>query len=195
MASLKDSSLYSSFRQPAFDLIQTIIVSDASALVSSILHSQIHKSVDRNMIDFKDEEDDNEGQFADDGEEKDVNCWSGFRVQSQTTSSEFGAWMCIPMLWVEVLIEINPAVLPISFSKAVVWALSRFSMVEPETSTEMALPVGQWLTTRAPEISHLFGWKTPCGSDDGGDGEESKNSVNVTTMCIPLIRTFRRLIF
>ncbi|KAI3786251.1 hypothetical protein L1987_45386 [Smallanthus sonchifolius] len=194
VASLKDSSLYSSLRQPAFDLIQTILVSDASALVSSILHYQLHKGVDRNIIDFKDE-DGNEDLFADDVEEKDTDtsCWNDFSVQGQTTASEFGVWMCIPMLWVDVLVEIDPAVLPVSFSKAVLWALSRFSMVEPESSTEMALPVGHWLATRAPEVSHLFGWRTPSGSDDGGDGEESNNSVKVTTMCIPLIRTFRRL--
>lgn len=192
VASLKDSALYSSLRQPAFDLIQTVIVSDASALVSSIIHCQKQKGADRNIIDFKDE-DDNEGLFTDDTEEKDASCWHEFSVQSQTTSSEFGVWMCIPMLWFDVLVEIDPAVLPVSFSKAVIWALSRFSMVEPETSTEMALPVGRWLTTRVSEVSHLFGWRTPSGSDDGGDGEESKNSVKVKTMCIPLIRTFRRL--
>ncbi|PWA56676.1 P-loop containing nucleoside triphosphate hydrolase [Artemisia annua] len=191
VASLKDSTLYSSLRQPAFDLIQTIIVSDASALVSSILHCQIHKSVDRNIIEFKDE-DDYEGLFSDDVE-KDTSCWNEFSLQSQTTSSVFGVWMCIPMLWVDVLVEIDPTVLPVSFSKAVLWALSRFSMVEPESSSETALPIGQWLTTRAPEVSHLFGWKTPSGFDDGGNGQQVKNSVMVTTMCTPLIRTFRRL--
>lgn len=39
VSSLKDSSLHSSLRQPAFDLIQTIIVSDAAALVTSVLKS------------------------------------------------------------------------------------------------------------------------------------------------------------
>lgn len=194
VASLKDSSLYSALRQPAFDLIQTIIVSDASALVASILHCQIHKSVDRNVIDFKDE-DENEGLFTEDNEEKDTSCWNDFSQQSQTTSSEFGPWMCIPMLWFDVLLEIDPVILPISFSKAVLWGLSRFSMIEPETSADMALPVGNWLTTRAPEVSPLFGWRTPSGSDDGGDGKESKNSVKVSTMCIPLIRTFRRFLY
>lgn len=162
--------------------------------MSSILHCQIHKTVDRNIIDFKDE-DENEGLFADDTEEKDTSCWNGFSQQSQTTSSEYGGWMCIPMLWFDVLVEIDPMILPISFSKAVLWGLSRFSMVEPETIADMALPVGNWLTTRAPEVSCLFGWKAPSGSDDGGDGKESKNSVKVSTMCIPLIRTFRRLLF
>ncbi|KAL8253502.1 hypothetical protein R6Q59_037195 [Mikania micrantha] len=194
VASLKDSTLYSSLRQPAFDLIQTILISDASALVSSILHYQIHKSVDRNIVNLKDEEG-IEGLFTDDIEEKDTDtsCWNDFSMQGQTKTSEFGVWMCIPMLWVDVLVEIDPAVLPVSFSKAVLWALSRFSMIEPESSTEMALPVGHWLTTRAPEVSHLYGWRIPSGSDDGEDGEELNNSVKVTTMCIPLIRTLRRL--
>nr|XP_043617923.1 uncharacterized protein LOC122589673 isoform X2 [Erigeron canadensis] len=192
VASLKDSTLYNSFRQPAFDLIQTVIVSDASALVSAIQHYQLHKGVVRNIIGLKDE-DTSDDLSADDVEDNDTSCWNEFSMQSQATSLEFGGWMCIPMLWVDVLVEIDPTVLPVSFSKAVLWALSRFSMIEPETSTEMALPVGHWLTTRAPEISHLFGWRTPSGSDDVMDGEESKNSVKVTTMCIPLIRTLRRL--
>ena len=37
VSSLKDSSLHSSLRQPAFNLFQTIIVSDAAVLVSSML--------------------------------------------------------------------------------------------------------------------------------------------------------------
>ncbi|KAK8349140.1 hypothetical protein V6Z12_A06G123500 [Gossypium hirsutum] len=38
VSSLKDSSLYSSLRQPAFDLIQTILVSDAATLITSMLN-------------------------------------------------------------------------------------------------------------------------------------------------------------
>lgn len=52
-------------------------------------------------------------------------------------------------------------------------------MVETGNNTEMALSIRNWLTTRASEISHLFGWKVPSGSDDGADGRESINSVKV----------------
>lgn len=192
VSSLKDLSLHSSLQQPAIDLIQTIIVSDASAMVASILSSQLHASNERGMPTNFDEDDD-EGNLLDhDIEEKDTSCWSEFCVQSKMTSSLYGSWMCIPMLWFEVLVEIDPLVLPVSISKAVFWALSRLAMVEPENNSERSLPLGNWLKTCTSEITHAFGWKVPSGSNDGGDGMVSKNSVNVSTVCKPLVRTFKR---
>lgn len=195
VSSLTDSSLHSSLRQPAFDLIQTIIVSDAAILASSILNCHTPPSISKSMSYFTDEdEDEDEGfLFTHNVEEKDDSCWNAFSAQSRITSQEFGEWMCIPKLWIDVLLEIDPLVLPVSFSKAVFWALSRLSMVEPENSTEMAIPVRDWLSTCASEISHLYFWKVPSGSDDGGDGKDSKNSMKVSKMCIPLIKTFKRL--
>ena len=82
------------------------------------------------------DEDEDEGLlFAHDSEEKDDNCWNEFSVQSRFTSQEFGEWMSIPMLWHDVFVEIDPLIFPVSFSKAVLWALSRLTMVEPENST------------------------------------------------------------
>ncbi|KAL5065972.1 hypothetical protein RYX36_027709 [Vicia faba] len=49
VSSLKDSSLHSSLRQPAFDLIQTIIVSDANALIYSVLNCCVTRSIDSSM--------------------------------------------------------------------------------------------------------------------------------------------------
>ncbi|XAR49780.1 DNA helicase [Bertholletia excelsa] len=66
-------------------------------------------------------------------------------------------------------------------------------MVEPDNSMEMAPPLRLWLSNCAPEISHLVGWKVPSGSDDGGDGKESKNSIRISTTLIPLIKIFKRL--
>ncbi|XP_019193568.1 PREDICTED: uncharacterized protein LOC109187727 [Ipomoea nil] len=192
VSSLKDLSLHSSLRQPAFDLIQTIIVSDASAMVASILSSQPHASNERGMPTNSDEDDD-EGDLLDhDIEEKDATCWSEFCVQSKMTSSLYGSWMCIPMLWFEVLVEIDPLVLPVSIAKAVFWALSRLAMVEPENNSERSLSLENWLKTCTSEISHAFGWKVPSGSNDGGDGMVSKNSVSVSTVCKPLVKTFKR---
>ncbi|KAF8389472.1 hypothetical protein HHK36_026167 [Tetracentron sinense] len=192
--SLRDSSLHSSLRQPAFDLMQTIIVSDAAALITLILKCRASPIFDSSMsADINDDDDDDELLFSHDVEEKDISCWSEFSSQSKLASRECRAWMCIPMLWFDVLLEVNPSVLPISFSKAVLWALSRFSMVEPENSTEMALSIRDWLSSYAGKISASFGWEVPTGSDDGGDGRESKNSINASTMCIPLIKMFRRL--
>lgn len=191
---LKDSSLHSSLRQPAFDLIQTILVSDAASLITSLLNCSTATSILKNTsIELDDEEENNELPFIQDVEEKDLSCWYEFSAQGQITSREFREWMCIPMLWIDVLVEIDPPVLPISFSKAVLWARSRFPLVEPENSAELALDVRGWLSSSAAEISSTFGWKVPTGSDDGG-GQESKNSMRLSTMCLPLIKTFNRFL-
>ncbi|KAG8380280.1 hypothetical protein BUALT_Bualt07G0176900 [Buddleja alternifolia] len=194
VSSLKNPSLHSSLRKPAIDLIQTIIVSDASALISVILNGQLHPS-DKPIrsTNYGDEEDEEEIMSALHIKEKDVSCWKEFSLQHKVISQVDGSWMCVPMLWFDVLVEIDPSVLPLSFSKAVFWALSRFSVIEPENSTEMALSFKNWLVACATEISYLFGWKVPSGSDDGGDGTESRNSIRTSTMCLPLVRTFKRL--
>ncbi|KAK4837593.1 hypothetical protein QYF36_006782 [Acer negundo] len=193
VSSLKDASLHSSLRQPAFDLIQTIIVSDAAALITSMMNSDRSLSTDKiASMEFNDDVDDYKFPVPD-VEENENCCWSEFSAQSKITSREYRGWMCIPMLWVDVLVDIDPSILPVSFSKAVFWARSRFSIVEPEITAEMALDVRTWLASSATEISSTFGWKVPTGCDDGGGGKESKNSMDVLTMCLPLIRTFKRL--
>lgn len=197
--SLKDSSLHSSLRQPAFDLIQTIIVSDATALIYSVLNSCTTPSIDSSMTnDFRKLDVEIDGIWLPpipDSDEQDNSCsWGQFNVQSGIVSQECREWMCIPMLWVDVLVDTSPSVLPLSFSKAVFWARSRFPMVELESSAEMVLPVKSCLSSFAAEISSSFGWKVPSGSDDGGDGNKSKNSVEVLTMSFHLIRTFNRFL-
>ncbi|XP_059456145.1 uncharacterized ATP-dependent helicase C29A10.10c isoform X2 [Corylus avellana] len=195
VSSLKDSSLHSSLRQPAFDLIQTIIVSDAAALITTmLLNCSMPWSIDRNMSHDCDDDEQSDGlPFTPDVEEEDNSSWREFSVQSKISSREYQGWMCIPMLWIDVLVEIDPLVFPISFSKAVFWARSRFSLVEAESSAETALPVRTWLLSSSTEISTSFSWKIPTGSDDGGEGKEPTNSVKVSSMCLPLIRTFSRL--
>lgn len=191
VSSLKDSSLHNSLRQPAFDLIQTIVVSDAAVLVSTVLNTHLNLCSERSMSYELNDEDDEGLPFAENTEEQDNSSWSEFSIQSKIASREFREWMCIPMLWIDVLADINPSVLPISFSKAVLWARSRFPMVEPATGAETALPVRTWLSSSSAEISSTFGWKVPTGSDDGGD-VVSKNAIKASTMPLPLIRTFNR---
>ncbi|KAG7997209.1 hypothetical protein I3843_01G200700 [Carya illinoinensis] len=194
VSSLKDSSLHSSLRQPAFDLIQTIIVSDAAALITSMLNCSTSWSIDKSLsLDLDDDDQYDRLPFIPDGREEDNSSWSEFSAQSKITCREYREWICIPMLWIDVLVELDPSVFPISFSKAVFWARSRFSMVEPEISAEMALPLRTWLQSSVEEISTSFGWTIPTGSDDGGEGKESKNSVKISSMCISLARTFNRL--
>ncbi|XP_047266175.1 helicase SEN1 isoform X3 [Capsicum annuum] len=192
VSSLKDSSLHSSLRQPAFDVIQTIIVSDASALITSILKYQLATSAERCLPFQLDEEEGQGNMFGCDFEENDVSCWNEFSSQADITSDLCGDWMCIPMLWFEILVEIDPSILPISFAKAVFWALSRLSLLESDNDSDMTPSVGHWLRTCGSDISHVFNWKVPSGSNDGGEGVESKNSIKVSTKCIPLIRLFKR---
>lgn len=190
VSSLKDYSLHDSLRQPALDLIQTVLVSDAAALVSSLLSCCRPPSPGRSSSHELTDDEDDVRLLVVDTEEKDESSWKDFSVQSKIASKDFREWMCIPMLWTDVLVEINPVVLPTSFSKAVFWARSRFSMVEPEISPEMALPVRTWLSSC--EIAATFGWKVPTGSDDGGDEKDRKNSIKVSTMLLPLIRALNR---
>ncbi|KAL5758782.1 hypothetical protein ACOSP7_021393 [Xanthoceras sorbifolium] len=194
VSSLKDASLHSSLRQPAFDLIQSIIVSDAAALITSMMNSDRPLNTDKIVsMEFNDDVDDYKFPVAPDVEDNENCCWSEFSAQNKITSREYRGWMCIPMLWIDVLVDIDPSILPVSFSKAVFWSRSRFSIVEPEITAEMALDVRAWLASSATEISSTFGWKVPTGCDDGGGGKESKNSLEVSTMYLPLIRTFKRL--
>lgn len=190
VSSLKDYSLHNSLRQPALDLIQTVLVSDAAVLISSLMSCCPPPSPERSTLrELTDVDDDDVRLLAVDAEE-DESSWKDFSVQGKIASLDFREWMCIPMLWTDVLVDINPSVLPTSFSKAVFWARSRFSMVEPEIGPEMALPVRTWLSSS--EISTTFGWKVPTGSNDGGD-EDRKNSIKVSTMLHPLIQAFNRL--
>ncbi|KAG2728428.1 hypothetical protein I3760_01G205000 [Carya illinoinensis] len=170
------------------------------SLVSSLKDSSLHSSlstswsIDKSLsLDLDDDDQYDRLPFIPDGREEDNSSWSEFSAQSKITCREYREWICIPMLWIDVLVELDPSVFPISFSKAVFWARSRFSMVEPEISAEMALPLRTWLQSSVEEISTSFGWTIPTGSDDGGEGKESKNSVKISSMCISLARTFNRL--
>lgn len=191
MNSLKNLTLHSSLRQPACDLITIVIVSDTSALIS--LQQNIHAMHKSNLSIhsfFLDEED--EPTLSEDVEEKDNSCWTEFNMLSKLASSECTSWSCVPMLWIDSLIEVGPATLPITFSKAVFWALSHLSVLELNFSVDMSLSVQDWLSVHASEISSSFGWQIPTGFDDGGEGKESRNSIRASSMCIPLLRTLKR---
>lgn len=191
--SLKDSSLHSSLRQPAFDLMQTIIVSDAAALASLILKYSATSNGDlATNTDFSYVE--NEISFSHDEEESESSCWNEFSTQGMLASQDCKEWSCVPMLWLDVLVEVDPYILPISFCKAVVWALSRFSLLDPDSNVENRLPVRDWMTEYNKEVLSSLGWEIPRGSDDGGEGRVSKNSVKASSMCIPLMRAFKRFI-
>lgn len=191
VSSLKDSSLHISLRQPAFDLINTIIVSDASALISCKYKctNSLGTCPRTRRIFFVDED---EQLFSDDVEEKDNSRWSEFALQNKLTSFECTEWACVPMLWLETLIKIDPSMLPISFSKAVFWALSHISLLEPASTMAFSSSVEEWLSLNAREISSSFGWEVPTGIDDGGDGKECRNSVLASSKAVILTKTLKR---
>ncbi|AEE29498.2 P-loop containing nucleoside triphosphate hydrolases superfamily protein [Arabidopsis thaliana] len=120
VSSYKDSSLHISLRQPAIDLVQAILVSDATALLASLLRN-------------------NTGKFM------------GYEIQYDDDD------------------------------------------MESEKNDEMTVDIETWLSSSAVEIKGTLGWKVATGSDDGGPGKESKNSVTVSKMCLTLIRTLKRL--
>uniref|UniRef100_A0A0E0QT92 Uncharacterized protein n=1 Tax=Oryza rufipogon TaxID=4529 RepID=A0A0E0QT92_ORYRU len=72
---------------------------------------------------------------------------------------------------------LEPSELPMAFSKAVFWALSHISVLEPGVSTESSVPVNDWLSSHAGEVLPTFSWQVPNGADDGGVGKECINTL------------------
>ncbi|KAJ1700232.1 hypothetical protein LUZ63_000011 [Rhynchospora breviuscula] len=186
VSALKDKTLHSSLRQPAFDLINSIIISDACALVSKLL--SLSKASIRSL--FDEEEDTVLSKDA----EKDKSYWTELCSQWNLTLRECIQWRCIPLLWYTALLQIYPVDLPISFSMAIFLVLSHVSVANLGSGNElMSLSVDEWLVSHAGKISWCFKWEIPSGSDDGGDGKESLNSVEVaTTTCTLLMRALKR---
>ncbi|TVU10094.1 hypothetical protein EJB05_43602 [Eragrostis curvula] len=192
ISSIEDTSLHSSLRQPAFDLINIVIISDASALISyKQKYEHVPKSDVRNSIVFID--DDDELPFSHDAGEKNQSCWNDFSVLNKLTCRECNDWKCIPLLWYLTMVQLEPAKLPIAFSKAVFWALSHISVLEPELTRESLGPVNAWLSSHAREVSSTFTWQVPNGADDGGDGKDCINSLKVSQFCTLLLKMFKRL--
>ncbi|KAF3494619.1 hypothetical protein DY000_02057545 [Brassica cretica] len=190
VSSFNDSALHISLRQPAIDLVQTILVSDATALLASLLRNNTGNYMGNEV---KYDDDDSNLPFPHAVEDVSDRPWSDFTQQSKVTLGECKEWMCIPMLWITTLTNTNLLNLPVSLSQAVFWSRSRFCLVESEKTDDMTVDMETWLSSSAVEIKGTLGWKVATGSDDGGPGKESKNSVAVSKMCPTLIRTLKRL--
>lgn len=190
VSSFNDSALHISLRQPAIDLVQTILVSDATALLASLLRNNTGNYMGNEV---KYDDDDSNLPFPHAVEDVSDRPWSDFTQQSKVTLGECKEWMCIPMLWITTLTSTNLLNLPVSLSQAVFWSRSRFCLVESEKTDDMTVDMETWLSSSAVEIKGTLGWKVATGSDDGGPGKESKNSVTVSKMCPTLIRTLKRL--
>uniref|UniRef100_A0ACD5XU29 Uncharacterized protein n=1 Tax=Avena sativa TaxID=4498 RepID=A0ACD5XU29_AVESA len=191
ICSLKDTSLHSSLRQPAFDLINILIVSDASALISfKLKYETTTKGDPSSSVIFIDDED--ELPFADDTAEKEYGCWNDFSVLNKLTFRGCKDWTCVPLLWYLVMVQLEPSKLPITFSKAVFWALSHISVLEPGLAMESSVPVNDWLSSHAGEVSSTFSWQLPNGADDGGGGKDCINTLKVSKFGTLLMRIFKR---
>lgn len=189
--SVRDPSLYTSLRQPAFDLIQTIIVADAAAL-TSLWSRQCNRHILFAKLPHVIDEDDDESQPMSEIEEADRNCWTEFNVLSKLTSKDCVEWFCIPLLWVEVLTKSVPSSLPLSFTNSVMWALSRLSTIEPDISNLVKMPVLEWISVHFAKYNASFTWDIPKGCDDGADGKGCINSIKSAPHCVNLLRLIRR---
>uniref|UniRef100_A0A0E0M2X1 Uncharacterized protein n=1 Tax=Oryza punctata TaxID=4537 RepID=A0A0E0M2X1_ORYPU len=176
IGSLKDKSLHNSLRQPALDLINILVISDASALISfKMKYESFTKGDVSHSVIFVD--DDDELPVFCDAEEMDYGCWNDFNVLYKLTCRECKDWRCVPLLWYLIMVQLEPSELPMAFSKAVFWALSHISVLEPGVSTESSVPVNDWLSSHAGEVLPTFSWQVPNGADDGGLGKECINTL------------------
>ncbi|KAF0923218.1 hypothetical protein E2562_003428 [Oryza meyeriana var. granulata] len=192
IGSLTDTSLHSSLRQPALDLINILIISDASALISfKLKYESFTKGDISNSVIFVDDED--ELPVFCDAQEMDYSCWNDFSVLYKLTGRECRDWRCVPLLWYLIMVQLEPSKLPIAFSKAVFWALSHISMLEPGVGTESLVPMNDWLSSHAREVLPTFLWQVPNGADDGGAGKECINTLKVSQSCTLLLKIFKRL--
>ncbi|KAI4387118.1 hypothetical protein MLD38_004973 [Melastoma candidum] len=192
ISSIKDTSLHPSLRQPALDLVQTIIVSDAAALASVAMTALARHNPDEPVTELAEAED--EGIFLKPSVTEEGNTWLlNSSLQGIDVARDFEGWMSIPMVWVDVLVQVDVSLLPISFWKSVLWARSCLSLIEPVTSVESSVNLQDWLSSSASEILDSFGWKFPTGCDDGSDRKLLKNSVEVANKFLLLVKVFNRL--
>lgn len=189
--SVRDSTLYTSLRQPAFDLIQTIIVADVAAL-TSLWARQCNRHISFAKLPCDFDEDDDESQSMTEIEEADLNCWTDFNMLNKLTAKDCVEWFCIPLLWVEVLSKTVPSSLPLSFSKSVMWALSRLSAIESDISNLVKIPVLEWISVHFAKYDASFRWDIPKGCDDGADGKGCTNSIKAAPHCVNLLKLIRR---
>ncbi|KAJ3676832.1 hypothetical protein LUZ60_002556 [Juncus effusus] len=187
--SLKDTTLHISLRQPAFDLITSIIISDSCALISKHFSiSQNTLSESETLIPFS---------KSPQNPTKIPTYWDEFKSQWNLTSKECtnNNWRVIPILWLTAFLQLDPLILPISFSKAAFFSLSRISISCLNfTNADVARPADEWVMSHLGDFLGCFKWETPSGTNCGGEeGKESKNSVEVASSnWSVLLRAFKR---
>ncbi|KAJ7567512.1 hypothetical protein O6H91_02G151200 [Diphasiastrum complanatum] len=193
IATIKDNSLHSSLRQPAIELFEVIIVEDATALAILSTEKRSIYSSSTTSVDSKDVGDEETDVPAADGVSGRQSCWDDFKLLSQLVESELKTWKCVPLLWLEVLEWFTSAILPHSLFKAVLWGVSRLSVVEDgrwSLNSNLSVTLSGHMYSR--DFASALQWAEPKGCDDGADGQTCVNAVKVESLLGELINIFKR---
>lgn len=197
VATLKDPFLIPSLKQSATDLIQSIIVADAASLAAvSARRASLHNAVERYSLDSDDNDADETAEEAADkkaeGEEEEARYWLSFLSVTRSVEA-CEQWLCLPLLWADVLNGIIPIHLPLSVTKGIMWALSRLSIIDLEAraSPKDVVVVSDGLAC-STTLSVAFRWVKPQGCEDGASGEGCANAVKAEAHHEELIGLFKR---
>ena len=125
---LKDPNMHDTFRSAAFDLIQTILAADTSALAAFSLKAEGSVRPWSHFLENGNVESGHELRSTGEGT-RDQGYWKILKKVSDTMSEGLEKWSCVPLLWVEVLGGV--LAYPTSFYKSVLWAYGRITILDP----------------------------------------------------------------
>lgn len=124
---LKDPNMHDSFRSAAFDLIQTILAADTSALAAFSRKSESSAHPWSHLWERCRDESDHELRAGSESS-RDQDYWKILKKVSDTVFEGLEKWSCVPLLWVEVLGGV--LAYPTSFYKSVLWAYGRIAIFD-----------------------------------------------------------------
>lgn len=180
ITALKDISLHAALRQPAIDLMQSIIMADVAALDELSSKQTPSSSPWKGLLDDGCFDDEDAEPTIETEQSNDDKLWRSLEKLNSAVRDAANTWFCLPLVWMEGLKSLPPASVPASFSKFVVWAASQLSLFSIETQEAQA---DLLVLHNGIAFSHGFGvalcWPAPKGCDDGDDGKPCSNSVKV----------------
>lgn len=196
VATLKDTSLMKAVRQSAIDLMQSIFVADAAALAAVTIQQASTPSARRYMLDIGDDDFDSvfEEEMPNGEAEVVADIKYSMSFLSVTRSVEAcEEWSCLPLIWIEVLSATFPVSVPRSFTKSIMWALSRLSLVDLEAVSSLnSGKVGSDVIACSDVILAALQWVKPKGYDDGAGGEGCANAVKSKAHLKELVGILKR---
>ena len=125
---LKDPNMHDIFRSVAFDLIQTILAADTSALAAFSLKAEGSVRPWSHFLENGNVESGHELRSISEGT-RDQGYWKILKKVSDTMSEGLEKWSCVPLLWVEELGGV--LAYPTSFYKSILWAYGRITILDP----------------------------------------------------------------